>query len=176
MGLAEYNARPAGWWISWVGRRWLTKLDTWMKRGENTKSRNLKKGDLVQFSRLLCPTLCDHMDHSSQASLFITNSQSLPKLMCIESVMPSTISSSVIPFSCPQSFPASGSFPMSQFFASGGQSIGVSASASVLPKNTQDWSPLGWTGWTSFKSKGLPRVFSNTTLQKHQFFGTQFSL
>ena len=80
------------------------------------------------------------------------------------------ISSSVIPFSSfPPSFPASGSFPVSQLFASGGQSIGVSASASVLPMNTQDWSPLGWTGWISLPSKGLSTVFSNTTLQKHQF-------
>ena len=87
-----------------------------------------------------------------------------------------TISSSVIPFSsCLQSFPASGSFQMTQFFTSGGQSIGTSASASVLPMNIQDWFPLGWTGWISLQSKGLSRVFSNTTLQKHQFFGTQLS-
>ena len=88
-----------------------------------------------------------------------------------------TISSSVIPFSsCLQSFPASGSFPMSQFFASGAQSIGASASASVLPTNVQDWYPLGLTGWISLQSKGLSRVFSNTTVQNHQFFGTQLSL
>ena len=88
-----------------------------------------------------------------------------------------TISSSVIPFSsCLQSFPASGSFPVSQFFASGGQSIGALASASVLPMNIQDWFPLGLTGWISLLSKGLSRVFSNTTVQKHQFFGTQLSL
>ena len=87
-----------------------------------------------------------------------------------------TISSSVVPFSsCPQSFPATGYFPMSQLFASGGQSIGVSASTSVLPMNTQDWSPLGWTGWISLKSKGFSRVFSNTTVQKHQFFSAQLS-
>ena len=87
-----------------------------------------------------------------------------------------TISSSVIPFSSRlQSFPASGSFPMNQFFASGGQSIRVSASASVLPMNTHDWSPLGWTGWISLQSKGLSRVFSNTTVQKHQFFSAQLS-
>ena len=86
------------------------------------------------------------------------------------------ISYSVIPFSsCPQSLPASGSFPMSQLFTSGGQSIGVSASASVLPVNTQDLSASGWTGWISLQSKGLSRVFSNTTVQKHQFFGTQLS-
>ena len=88
-----------------------------------------------------------------------------------------TISSSVVPFSsCPQSFPPSGSFQMSQLFASGGQSIRVSASASFLPMNTQDWSPLGWTGWISLQSKGLSRVFSNTTVQKHQFFNAQSCL
>ena len=86
------------------------------------------------------------------------------------------ISSSVVPFSsCPQSLLASGSFPMSQLFSSGGQSIGVSASASVLPMKTQDWSPLGWTGWISLQSKGLSRVFANTTVKKHQFFGAQLS-
>ena len=88
-----------------------------------------------------------------------------------------TISSSVVPFSsCLRSFPASRSFPMSQFFSSGGQSFGVSVSTSVLPMNTQDWSPLGWTGWISLQSKGLSRVFSNTTVQKHQFVVTQVSL
>ena len=87
------------------------------------------------------------------------------------------ISSSVSPFfSHLQSCPASGSFQMSQFFASGGQSIGASASASALPVNIQDWFPLGWTGWISLQSKGLSRVFSNTIIQKHQFFGTQLSL
>ena len=81
---------------------------------------------------------------------------------------------SVVPFSsCPQSLPASESFPMSKLFAWGGQSIGVSALASFLPKNTQDWCPLEWTGWISLQSKGLSRVFSNTIVQKHQFFGTQ---
>ena len=84
------------------------------------------------------------------------------------------ISPSVIPFSsCPQTLPASESFPMSQLFAWGGQSTGVSASASVLPMNTQGWSPLEWTGWISLQSKGLSRVFSNTTVQKHQLFGAQ---
>ena len=88
-----------------------------------------------------------------------------------------TISSSVIPFSsCLQSFPATGSSPVSQFFASGGQNIGVSVSASVLPMNIQDWSPLGWTGWISLQSKGLSIVFSNTTVQKHQIFSAQLSL
>ena len=84
------------------------------------------------------------------------------------------ISSSAVPFSsCPQSLPASNSFPMSQLFSWGGQITGVSALASVLPKNTQDWSPSEWTGWISLQSKGLSRVFSNTTFQKHQFFGAQ---
>ena len=106
-------------------------------------------------------------------SLLVT----LLKLMSIESVMPSTISSSAIPFSsCLRSFPPSGSFPVSQFFASGGQSIGVLASTSVLPMNNQDWFPSGWTGWISLQSKGLSRVYSNTTVQKPQFFGTQLSL
>ena len=86
------------------------------------------------------------------------------------------ISSSGVPFSsCPQSLPASGSFPVSQLFAWGGQSIGVSASASVLPMDTQDWSPLGWTSWISLQSRGLSRAFFNTTVQKHQFFGIQLS-
>ena len=87
-----------------------------------------------------------------------------------------TISSSVVPFSsCPQSLPVSEAFPMSQLFTWGGQSIGASASASVLPMNTQDWSPLGWTGWISLQSKGCSIVFSNTTVQKQKFFSTQVS-
>ena len=112
-----------------------------------------------------------------QASLSITNSWSLLKLMSIASVMPSNHLSLCNPFTFHlQSFPATGSFQMSRCFASGGQSTGVSASASVLPMNIRDWFPLGWTGWISLLSKGLSRVFSNTTVQKHQFFGIQFSL
>ena len=114
-----------------------------------------------------------------QASLSITNSHSLLKFMSIELVMPSNhlILFSFVPFSSRlQSFPASGSFPMSQFFASGGQSIGVSASASVLPMNIQGWFPLRWTGWISLQSKGLSRVFFNTMVRKGQFFSTQLSL
>ena len=111
-----------------------------------------------------------------QASLSITNSPSSLKLMSIELVMPSSHLILCRPLLLlPQSLPASGSFPVSQLFAWGGQSIGVSASASVLPMNTQDWSPLGWTGWISLQSKGLLWVFSNTTVQKHQFFGAQLS-
>ena len=109
-----------------------------------------------------------------EASLSITNSRSSLKPMSIELVMPSN-HFSVIPFSsCPQSFPESGSFPMSQLFATGGQSIGVSDSTSDLPMNIQDWS-LGCTRWISLQSKGLSRVCSNTTVQKHQFFGAQLS-
>ena len=112
-----------------------------------------------------------------QASLSITNSRSLLKLMSLSRWCHPTISSSIVPFSsCLQSFPTSGSFPMSHFFPSGGQSIGISASTSVLPMNTQDWSPLGWTDWISLQSKGLSRVFSNNTVQKHQFFGAHLSL
>ena len=109
-----------------------------------------------------------------QAPLSIPNSQSLLKLMSIESVMPSNhLISVVLVSSC---LPASESFQVSQLFTSGGQSIGVSASISVLPMNTQDWFPLGWTGWTSLLSKGLSRVFSNITAQKYQFFCAQLSL
>ena len=133
----------------------------------------------IQFSSVVqsCLTLATPWTAACQDSLSITNSQSPPKPMSIESVMSSTISSSVGPFSsCPQSFPASGSFPMSQFFVSGGQSIGASTSTSVLPMNSQDWFPLGWAGWIFLQSKGLSKVFSNTTIQKHQFFCAQLSL
>ena len=112
-----------------------------------------------------------------QVSLSIANSQNLLKPMSIESVMPSNHLILCCPLLLPSSiFPASGSFKMSQFFTSGGQSIGVSASASVLPMNNQDWFPLGWTDLISLQSKGLSRVFSNTSVQKHQFFSTQLSL
>ena len=111
-----------------------------------------------------------------QTSLSITNSWSLPKLTSIESVMPFSHLIRGRPFlQLPQPLPASGSFPMSQLFAWGGQSIGVSVLTSFLPMNTQDWSPLGWTGWISLQSKGLSRVFSNTTFQKHQFFSAELS-
>ena len=109
-----------------------------------------------------------------QASLSITSSRSLLNSCSLSRQCHPTISSSVIPFSsCLQSFPALVSFPMSQYFTSGGQSIEVSASASVLPKTIQDWFPLGCTGWISLQSKGLSRVFSNTTVQKHQLFSAQ---
>ena len=116
-----------------------------------------------------------------QASLSITNSWSLLKLMSIESVMPSNHlilchPLLLLPSIFSNESNESGSFQMSQFFTSGSQSIRVSASASVLPMNIQGWFPLGWTGWISLQSKGFSRVFSNTTVQKHQFFGTQLSL
>ena len=111
-----------------------------------------------------------------QASLSITNSQSLPKFMSTEPVMLPNRLIFCCPFSsCLQSFPASGSFQMSQFFVSGDQSTGVSASVSVLPMNIQDWFLLRLTDWISLQSKGISRVFSNTTVQKHQFFGAQLS-
>ena len=112
-----------------------------------------------------------------QASLSITKPRACSNSCPLNRWCHSTISSSVLPFSSRlQSFPASGPFQMSQFFVSDGQSTGASASASVLPMNIQDWFPLGWTGWTSLQSKGLSKVFSNTTVQKHLFFGTQLSL
>ena len=122
----------------------------------------------------LCLTLCDPWTTACQASLSITNSWSLLKLMSIELVMPSNHLILSWPLLLlPSIFPSIRVFPMSQFFASSGQSIGASASASVLPMNIKDWSPLGWTGWISLLSKGLSRVFSKTTVQKHQFFGIQ---
>ena len=134
----------------------------------------------VQFSSVaqLCPTLCDPMNCSMPGLPVHPPTPGVYPNPCPSSQWcHPTISSSVIPFyACPQSFPASWSFQMNQLFTSGGQSIGVSALASVLPMNTQDWSPLGWTGWISLQSKGLLRVFSNTTVQKHQFFSTQLSL
>ena len=142
----------------------------------------------VQFSSVTqsCPTLCNPMNCSMPGlpvhHQLPESTQTHIHWWTCHHVHPldgNAIQSShpVVPFSsCPQSFPASGSFQMSQLCASGGQSIGVSTSASVLPVNIQDWFPLGWTGWISLQSKGLSRVFSNTTVQKHQFFSSQLSL
>ena len=132
----------------------------------------------VQFSSVAqsCPTLQPHeLQHTRPP--FLSTTPGVYSNPCpLSQWYHPTISSSVIPFSSwPQSFPASGSFPVSQLFTWGSQSTRVSASASVLPLNTQDWSPSGWTGWISLQSKGLSRVFSNTTVQKHQFFGAQLS-
>ena len=143
----------------------------------STTSKFYKYTIQLQFSRSIASnSLRPHELQHTRPPLSITNSWSLPKPTSIESVMPShhlILCHSLS--SCPQSLPASGSFPMSQLFTWGDQSIGVSASASVLPVNTQDWSPLGWTGWIFLQSKRLSRVFSNTTVQKHQFFGVQLS-
>ena len=126
--------------------------------------------NLVQFTCSVMSNSVTPWTAACQASLFNTNSLSLLKLMSMESVMLSNHLILCGPLlSCLQSFPASGSFPVSQFFVSGGQSIGVSVSASVLPVNIQDWFPLALTGLISLQSKGLLRVFSNTPVQKHQF-------
>ena len=124
-----------------------------------------------------CLTLCHPMECSMPGFLSITKSQRLLQFKSIESVMPSNhLIRCCLFFSCLQSFPASWSLSMSQFFTSGVQSNGVSSSASDLPVNIQNWFPLGLTGWISLQSKGLSKVFSNTIAQKHQFFNTQLSL
>ena len=131
----------------------------------------------VQFSSVTqsCPTFCDPMNHSTPG--LPVYHQLLEFTQTHVHRVSDAISSSVTPFSsCSQSLPASGSFPVSQIFTSGGQGTGASASASVLPMSIQDWFPLGWTGLISLLSKGLWRVFSNTTVQNHQFFGAQLSL
>ena len=135
-------------------------------------------GILSQFSSVAqsCLTLCNPGMQHTRPSCTSPNSGVYSNLCPLNQWCHPTISCSVVPFSCLQSFPASGSFLMSQFFPSGGQSIGVSASASVLPMNIKGWFSLGWTGWISLQSKGLSRVFSNTTVQKHQFFCIQLSL
>ena len=145
--------------VGWIKRVALKHIHS-LQFSRSVVSNSLRHHGL-QHARLPCP---------SPASKACSNSCPLSQ-WCH-----SAVSSSVVPFSsCLQSFPESGSFPMSQFFTSGGQSIGVSASASVLPKNIQDWFPLGWTVWILW-SKGLSRAFSKTTVQNHQFFGTQLSL
>ena len=133
---------------------------------------------LVQFSRsLLSDTLRSHGPQHARPPRPSPTPRVYPNPGPLSQWCHATISSSVAPFSsCPQSLPASGSFQMSQLFTSGSQSIGVSASISILLMNTQDWSPLGWMGWISLQSKGLSRVFSNTTVQNHQFFSAQFPL
>ena len=133
---------------------------------------------LAQFSSLalLCLTLCKPMNHSTPGIPVHHQLPEFTQTHVHRVVMPPSHLILCLTFSfCPQSLPASRSFPMSQLFASGGQSIGVSASTLVLPMNTQDWSPLGWTAWISLQSKGLSRVFSSTIVQKHQFFSAQLS-
>ena len=137
--------------------------------------RSIRSGS-VQFSSVvqLSLTLCDPLDYSTPGLPVCHQLPEFTHSCPFSQWCHPTISSSVVPFSCLQSFPASGSFPMSQFFTSGSQSIGVSVS--VLPLNIQDRFPLGWASLISLQSKGLSRVFSNTTVQKHRFFDAQFSL
>ena len=150
-------------WVSCMAGRFFTACTT----RETLISASVHLLSCVQLFAI--PWIAAH-----QATFSITNSRSSPKLMSIESVMPSSHLILCHPLSsCLQSLPGSESFPMSQLFTWGGQSIGVSALATVLPMNTQDWSPLEQTGWISLQSKGLSRVFSNTTVQKHQFFSAQ---
>ena len=145
-----------------------------MKTGESLESYKREVTHLVQFSRSvvsdsLRPHESQHARPPCPSPTPRVYSNSCPSSRWCHPA----ISSSVVPFSsCPQSLPASGSFPVSQLFAWGGQSTGVSASASILPMNTQDWSPLGWTGWISLQSKGLSQVFSNTIVQKRLVQGT----
>ena len=131
----------------------------------------------VQFSRsVVSDSLRPHESQQARPPCPSPNSGVHPDSRPLSQWCHPAISSSVVPFcSCPQSLPASESFPMSQLFTRGGQSTGVSASASFLPKKSQGWSPSEWTSWISLQSKGLSRVFTNTTIEKHQFFGAQFS-
>ena len=142
-----------------------------------TKVPHMSTLSSVQFSRsVVSDSLRPHESQHARPPCPSPTPGAYPNLCPSGQWCHPAISSSVVPFSsCPQSLPASGSFQMSQLFTWGGQSTGISASASVLPMNTQDWSPWGWTGWISLQSKGLSRVFSNTTVQKHQFFSTQLS-
>ena len=182
-GWDDMIASPTQWTWVWAGSRsWW-----WTGMAGVLQPMGLQRHDWgteLNYDKRPCCFLIRHVQlftmpwtAACQAQLSFTISQSLLKFMSIESVVLSNHLIFCRPLSfCLQSFPASGSFQMSQFFASGGQSIGVSASTSVLPMNTQNWSPLGWTGWISLQSKGLSRVFSNATVQKHQFFSTQLSL
>ena len=156
-------------------KQWLKIILSDSKSGFNRCGKKIS----IQFSSVAqsCLTLQPHEPQHARPPYPSPTARVYPNPCPLSRWCHPTISSSVVPFfSCPQSFPASGSFQMSQLFTSGGQSIGVSASTSVLPMNTQDWSPSEWTGWISLQSKGLSRVFSNTTIQKHQFFGAQPSL
>ena len=158
---------------------WCIIIDKFLQDYIKQKNPNIKSIlFLVQFSHsVVSDSLWPHGLQHGQASLSITAPGVHSDWCSLSQWCHSTISSCVIPFSSRlQSFPASGSFPVSQFFASGGQSFGVSASTSVLPMNIQDWFPLGYTGWISLQSKELSRVFSNTTVSKHQLFCTQLSL
>ena len=163
------RGRWAGFYLTKLNSSTCSWIPHYLNRGGDIRGKETKSS----VHLLSCVWLfATPWPAARQASLSITNSWSLLKLMSIESVMPS----SAVPFSCLQSFPASGSFQMSLFFTPGGQIIGISASTSVHPMNIPDWFPLGWTCLISLQSEGLSRVFSNTTVQKHQFFGAQLSL
>ena len=179
--IAQGTLLSALWWPKWEGslkKRGCLYTYNWFSLLDSTNKHNIVKQPSVQFS---CSGVSDSLwprepQHARPPCPSPTPGVH-PNPCPLSQWCHPTISTSVIPFSsCPQSFPASGSFQMSQLFASGGQSIRVSGSTSVLPMNTQDWSPLGWCGWISMQSKGLSRVFSNTTVQKYQFFGAQLSL
>jgi len=169
----HYPWWPISTWLDAQHHRLLERYQTKVQWGITSCKSEFSSVQFLSCVKLFAaPWTAAH-----QASLSITNSQSLLSSCLLRQWCHLTISCSVFPFSSHlQSFPASGSFQMSQFFTSGGQSIGVSTSASVLSIKIQDWFPLGWTGWISLQPKGLSRVFSNTTVQKHQFFGAQLSL
>ena len=156
--------------VQWLRLCFHSRWHRWDFKGENIFS--------VQFScSVLLDSLLLHELQHTRSPCTSPTPRVYPDSYPLSRWCHPTILLSVVPFSsCLQSFPASGSFQMSQLFTTDGQSTGVSASVSVLPMNTQDWSPLGWTGWISLQSKGLSRIFSNTTVQKHQFFSAQLSL
>jgi len=165
--------------ISARGWGWRQNERNWAWLGAGRVQLTYREQRLLQFSSVAqsCPTLQSHESQHTRPPCPSPTPGVYSDSCPLSQWCHPTISSSVISFASRlQSFPPSGSFQMSQFFASGGQSIGVSASASVLAMNTQDWSPLGWTGLISLQSKGLSRVFSNTTVQKHQVFGAQLFL
>ena len=168
--------------VQWAAKDtegWVTKFQLgiwsvrtgWLCLSQSQVTGNSSVQSLSRVRLFATPWTAAH-----QASLSITNTRSLLKLMSLESVMPSNHLILCHPLLPPSIFPNNGSFQMNPFLTSGGQSTGVSVSASVLSINIQDWPPLGWTGWISLQSKRLSRVFSHTTVQKHQFFGTQLSL
>ena len=158
---------------------WKTKGTSWLT--QYTEVFYLKNQAIIHSIQFSCSVVSDslwpHGLQSARPPCLSTTPRVYPNSCPFSQWWHPTISSSVVPFSsCVQCFPTSGSFQVSQFFASDGQSIGVPASTSVLPMNIQDWFPWGWTGWISLQSKGLSRVFSNTTVQKHLFFCDQLSL
>ena len=169
---SSHTIDSLGFWV-----RILTKFKLRKSASSAGGNWNIKISS-VQFSRsVMSDSLRPHEQQHARPPCPSPTPGVYPNSCPLSQWCDPTISSSAIPFSsCLQSFPTSGSFQMSHLFASGGQSTGVSASTSVLPMNIQDWFPLGWTGWISLQSKGLSRVFSNTTVQKHQFFCAQLSL